>query len=270
MRRRIIHLIFVVACVVLSTAVAYGQGGTSSSLSGKVVDASGAAVPGARVDAKSKGTGAVYNAVTTAQGTFSIPALNPGTYTVTVSLSGFKTVVLNDVVLNAAVPASVRATLEVGAIQEAVTVEAATEIIQTQATAISTTVEVNQIAKIPVSSRSALDFLPMLPGVNTPAGSRDSIIMGLPQNTINITLDGVNIQDNTLKTTDGFFAIVSPRLDAIEEVTLTTAAQGAESGGQGGGADPLHHPLGLQRFPRQRLSLFPARRAQRQHLLQQP
>ena len=49
-----------------------------------------------------------------------------------------------------------------------------------------------------------------------------------------ITLDGVNIQDNTLKTTDGFFAIVSPRLDAIEEVTLTRAAQGAEASGQGG------------------------------------
>ena len=46
---------------------------------------------------------------------------------------------------------------------------------------------------------------------------------------INITLDGVNIQDNTLRTTDGFFAIVSPRLDAIEEVTVTTAAQGADS-----------------------------------------
>ena len=46
---------------------------------------------------------------------------------------------------------------------------------------------------------------------------------------INITLDGVNIQDNTLRSTDGFFAIVSPRLDAIEEVTVTTAAQGADS-----------------------------------------
>jgi hypothetical protein len=61
------------------------------------------AIPGASVDATNKGTGAVDNSVTTDQGTFSIPALNPGTYTVTVSLQGFKTVVLNDVVLNAAV-----------------------------------------------------------------------------------------------------------------------------------------------------------------------
>jgi hypothetical protein len=43
----------------------------------------------------------------------------------------------------------------------------------------------------------------------------------------------VNVQDNTLRSTDGFFAIVNPRLDAMEEVTVTTAAQGADAGGQG-------------------------------------
>ena len=47
---------------------------------------------------------------------------------------------------------------------------------------------------------------------------------------INITLDGINIQDNTLRTTDGFFSIVSPRLDAIEEVSVTTAGQSADAG----------------------------------------
>ncbi len=48
-----------------------------------------------------------------------------------------------------------------------------------------------------------------------------------------MTLDGVNIQDNTLKTTDGFFALVSPRIDAIEEITFSTAASGAENTGSG-------------------------------------
>src|SRR5207244_1882741 len=72
-----------------------------------------------------------------------------------------------------------------------------------------------------------------MPGVTTANGNRQSIINGLPRGTINITLDGVNIQDNTNRSTDGFFAIVSPRLDAIEEVTVQTAAQGADAGGQG-------------------------------------
>jgi hypothetical protein len=69
--------------------------------------------------------------------------------------------------------------------------------------------------------------------VTTPGGTRDSIVNGLPQSTINMTLDGVNIQDNTLKYTDGFFAIVGPRLDAVEEISFTTAASGAESTGSG-------------------------------------
>ena len=78
-----------------------------------------------------------------------------------------------------------------------------------------------------------MDFVNLLPGVSTPSGNRDATINGLPRGTINITLDGVNIQDNTLRSTDGFFAIVSPRLDAIEEVTVQTATQGADSSGQG-------------------------------------
>jgi hypothetical protein len=72
--------------------------------------------------------------------------------------------------------------------------------------------------------------------VNTPAGTRNSTVNGLPQSTINITIDGMSAQDNHLKGEfggDGFFARVSPRIDAIEEVTVSTAAQGAESTGQG-------------------------------------
>ncbi len=63
------------------------------------------------------------------------------------------------------------------------------------------------------------------------------MINGLPQSQINITLDGINVQDNTLKGDrggDGFFAIVDPRIDAVDEVTVSMAGIGAESSGQGG------------------------------------
>jgi hypothetical protein len=110
-----------------------------------------------------------------------------------------------------------------------VVVSSSSEVVQTQSSTISSTINANQIIKLPLTSRSAMDFVTFLPGVATPGGNRQSQINGLPRGMINITLDGVNIQDNTLRTTDGFFSIVSPRLDAIEEVTVTTAAQGTES-----------------------------------------
>jgi len=213
-------------------ALAQG-GGATTSLSGTVTDTSGAIIPGANVSVKSNATSTAFNAVTNESGFFTVPSIDPGSYTVTVTLMGFKTAVLNDVRVSAATPATIKVALEVGGLEETVVVQAGSEIIQTQSAAVTSTIDTNQILKLPTGSRSALEFVTSLPGVNTPAGSRDSTINGLPQSSINITIDGVSAQDNWLKTTDGFFARVSPRLDAIEEVTVSSAAQDAANTGQG-------------------------------------
>jgi hypothetical protein len=212
---------------------AYAQGSSTASISGVVVDSSGGVIPGADVLVKNNGTAETFVTVTSTQGVFSVPSLITGTYTVTVSLQGFKTGVLNNVVLNAGVPASVRAVLKVGGIAEQVVVQSNAELVQTQSATISTTLDTRQVMNLPLSSRNAGDFITFLTGVQTAGGSRDSIVSGLPQSTINMTLDGVNIQDNTNKTTDGFFAIVGPRIDAVEEITFTTVAGGADSSGMG-------------------------------------
>jgi hypothetical protein len=221
--------------VAMGSTLAYAQGGsTSAPLTGTVVDSSGAGVPGASIVVRNEGTGATYQAVSGDKGTFAVPALQAGTYTVTVSLPGFKQVAIKGLKILAATPAEVRATLEVGGVEETVTVEGTgAPLVQTQSTAISTTVEVGQINNLPVPSRNALEFLIGTPGVSTPGGTRDSIVSGLDQSAINITIDGMSVQDNYLKTTDGYFARLSPRLDAVEEVTVTTAAGGAETSGQG-------------------------------------
>jgi hypothetical protein len=212
---------------------AYAQGATTQTLSGTVVDASGAVIPGADVTAKHNGTGITNATVSNSEGLFSIPSLPIGTYTVTVTLQGFKTVVIQNVVLSSASVATVKATMEIGGVTEQVTVSSSSEIVQTQSSTVAQTINTTQITKLPLTSRSAMDFVNFLPGVSTANGNRQAVINGLPRGTINITLDGVNVQDNTLRTTDGFFAIVSPRLDAIEEVTVSTAAQGAGDAGQG-------------------------------------
>ena len=226
----------VVAGVLLSlslTTGVYGQGASTAAISGVVVDADRAVIPGADVVVTNKATGETFNTVTSEQGVFSVPSLVTGTYTVSIVLTGFKTALFDNVVVNAGVPASLRATLEVGALAEQVIVQSTAELVQTQSATVTTTLDTREVASLPLSSRSAFDFVVFLPGTSTAGGSRESLINGLPQGTINITLDGVNIQDNTNRTTDGFFAIVAPRLDAVEEITVSTAAQGAEGTGMG-------------------------------------
>jgi hypothetical protein len=223
----------VVAALALGAPATFAQGGATSALSGTVTDTSGAVVPGASVTVKNMATNAASEAVTNSEGQFTVPALNAGRYSVIVSLSGFKTVTVNDVVVNAGVPAGVTVKMEIGGIEEQVVVTGGSEIVATQSSTVSTTLSSKQIQSLPLTSRNGLDFVVNLPGVNTPGTARNSTVNGLPQGAINITLDGISIQDNFLKTSDGFFARVQPRLDAIEEVTVTSAANGADSGGQG-------------------------------------
>ena len=88
---------------------------------------------------KNNATGLTSNAVTSGRGTFTIPALQAGKYTATVTLSGFKTAVVPNIVLNTDTPGSIRVSLELGALEETVVVQGGTEIVQTQASRISTT-----------------------------------------------------------------------------------------------------------------------------------
>ncbi|MGB2714931.1 MAG: TonB-dependent receptor [Vicinamibacterales bacterium] len=232
MRHRLVGWMAALVCVIALTlhpTPAFAQGGTTSTLSGIVIDSAGAVVPGADVVIQHNATGVTTTGVSNEQGAFSFPGLPVGTYTVTVTLTGFKKFVANDVLLTSGAPGSVKAVMELGGVEETITVSSASEIVQTQSTTISATINSSQILKLPLTTRAALDFVTFLPGVITPGGNRQSMINGLPQGMINITLDGVNVQDNTLRSTDGFFAIVNPRLDAIEEVTVTTAAQGSDS-----------------------------------------
>jgi hypothetical protein len=222
-------LVLALAVCVFSPQYASAQGSGTTSLSGVVTDADGGVIPGATVVVKNDATGASYEAISTSSGAYNVPAIDPGTYSITVSLSGFKTAVVNNVRVLTATPASVNVKLEVGALSETVEVVASSTLVQTQSTAVTSTIAIEQLKQLPLVSRNALYSLAFLPGVETAGGPRGAIISGLPNNTINITIDGISTS-NQLQNTDGFFSMVTPRLDAIEEITLTGATPGAGGG----------------------------------------
>ena len=229
----IVLLAFALALV---SATAYAQGASSTtSLTGMVVDKDGGVIPGASVVVKNNATGVSQTTITNATGVYSFPTLEPGTYSVTITLQGFKTAEIKEARLLAATPGSIRTVLEIGQLSETVEVKAATDLVRTQTPSVSSTISTEFISTMPRSDRNVLSFLIFLPGVQTSGGagnSRGSTIAGLPQNTLNISIDGINTGNN-LQSTDGFFTLVTPRPDSVEEVTLTTAASGADSSGQG-------------------------------------
>ena len=211
----------------------FAQTGSTGSLSGTVMDPKGAVVAGAAVKVVSKATGQEFNSQTTEDGTFTIPTLTAGIYTATVTASGFKQSVVTDIKIDVGKPSSVNVELEIGAANEIVTVVGGGELLQTQTATVGTTLTGRQITDLPTASRDALDLVLALPGTTTPGRPRTSSVNGLPKGALNITLDGINVQDNLLKSNDGFFTYVRPRTDAISEVTVSTSNPGSESSAEG-------------------------------------
>jgi hypothetical protein len=233
MKHSLLEVAASLMCLALFSVMTFGQASSTSSLSGLVTDPTGAVVPSASITVRNNATGQEFKANTASNGTFTIPALGAGIYTVTVEVQGFKKSVVSDVKIDAATPASVNVALEVGEQSETVVVQGGAEVLQTQSANISTTITGRQITELPFTSRDALDLVLLLPGTSTPGRPRTSTVNGLPKGALNITMDGINIQDNTLKSSDGFFTYIRPRIDAVEEVTLSTATPGAESSSEG-------------------------------------
>src|SRR5580765_5840760 len=215
---------------------AFAQGGTTSAtLSGVVKDKDGT-VAGATVVVKKAATGETIGPVVTNEnGQYSFPGLAPGQYTVTISMNNYKTVEVK-VELNAGMTQCINTTLEIGKREEIVNVTSGSDLVRTETPTVSQTVNANFIQTLPRNDRNALSFLIFLPGVTTVGGGGgnrfNTAIAGLANNLFNITIDGIT-NSNLLQATDGFFSLVVPRLDAVEEVTLTTASAGADASGQG-------------------------------------
>ena len=233
MRNYLPRFVFVLAIVVVFSLSAFAQTTTSGSLTGTVVDPHSAVVPGASVVVKNEATGVESTVTTSDNGAFTVPALSTGLYTVTITHSGFKQSVVTGVKIDVGQPSSIAVSLEVGAPTEVVTVVGGGELLQTQSANVANTITGRQITDLPYASRNALDVVLFLPGTATVGRPRQSTVNGLPQGSLNITLDGVNVQDNLLKNSDGFFTYIQPKTDAIQEVTSSTATPGAESNAEG-------------------------------------
>jgi hypothetical protein len=220
------------AALLLCVAALFSQGNTAS-LDGTVTDQSGAAVPGADITVINLATDQAFRTKTNDRGEWVLPSMPAAQYRLTAAKQGFKLGVAPSIVMSAGVPASVNLRLEIGASTETVEVVGGAEIVQATSAAISNTISGRQIFELPFATRNAVELLVTQPGVQTPTNPRSSSVNGLPRGALNVSIDGMNAQDNLLKSSDGFFSYVYPSVDALDELTVTTSAAGADSSGQG-------------------------------------
>ncbi len=220
--------------LVFSNVAANAQGGSTGSIAGTVADQSGAVVANASILVKNNDTGQQFTTVTSGGGTFNVPSLGTGVYTLAITAAGFKQAIIKDAKVDVGKVSSINVALEVGQASESITVVGeSAELLQTQSATVGQTITGRQIIEQPQASRDGLDLVTLLPGVQTTGRPRTSTINGLPKGAINITLDGVDVQDNLISSSDGFFTFIRPRIDAVEEVTVSTATPGADTSGDG-------------------------------------
>lgn len=232
-------LLFVLGLVSAFSFSIFAQA-TSGSLVGLVSDASGA-IAGATVIITDTQTSRERTVTTESNGTFSIPQLEFGVYKVTITSAGFKTFTATDLKIDAGREYSLNAVLEIGAVSEEVTVVAGADVINSSNAELSTTVSPQQIRELPLNGRNPLALLNLQAGANPTTNS----INGQRSSSTTITRDGLNVQDNFIRT--GAFVSDQPTVDDTGEFTVITQNAGVEQGG-GSSMVQLTTPRGGSKF----------------------
>jgi len=229
--RLILMMVLVLAC-------GRGWAQTTGSLLGLITDQNGAVVPSATVRVTDTDTGFTKNTVSTAEGTYLVPLLPVGHYSVAVEASGFKSFTRTDVLVPVAQNIRVDVHLQVGGVDQMITVEGNAINIETTNATLGQTIDTARLNSLPLNGRNALDFLQTLPGVavsNTPtyvtwARSGPSFsISGSRTDFGNLMLDGTTFTDAISNTSQNL-----PTVDALQEFRVLTDSYGAEYGRAGG------------------------------------
>jgi hypothetical protein len=231
-RRSNLHtLLFSVLVVLGICSVAISQT-VSTRVSGTVKDVAGATVPGAKVTLIDASTKDQKSATTNEEGNFSITDVRPGTYMVTVEGAGFKKLQVSNIEAHVDIPVVLNGlVLEPGGVTETVAVTAteAQSLIRSEDAKLSTTIDVRQVQDLPLNGRNPINLAGGMAGVNTNTNIRQSSINGLRGSFSNITWDGIEINDNLVRT-DSLFGVNTPSVAGVAEFTLTTQNAGADEG----------------------------------------
>jgi Carboxypeptidase regulatory-like domain/TonB dependent receptor len=222
--------------VLLACVSAFAQQ-TTGTITGRVVDQQGAAIPGATITAKNLANGFTRTEVSDSEGVYRLAALPVGIYEVNAELSGFSTVSKKDVEVNVAQVVAVEFAMKVAALAETVNVTGATPLIQTTASGVGAIVDVKRIENLPLNGRQFANLAATVPGVGlsfhsdpTKSTQYAPLVNGGAGRNINYQIDGGDNNDDTV----GGLLQQFP-LEAVQEFNFQTQRFKAEYGRSNGG-----------------------------------
>jgi hypothetical protein len=225
-------LVMLLACLSLPAWSQQFQG----SFTGTVTDQSGGVVPGVKVTATERGTGFSRSAVTLDDGSYTIPLLPPGNYQLTAEKEGFAKASQGPVPLSVDQHPKIDFQMKVGAQTTTVNVEAAPPVLDTQSSAVGTTIEQQKVGQLPLNGRHFLELTLFTPGVVPGTdGSENSTrggainVNGMRETMNTFLLDGM---DNTSIGVGTF--VVTPPVDSVQEFRMETGMYEAKFGSQAG------------------------------------
>ncbi len=225
MRQKSIAAYLILSLVALLAASALLADGTLlGTIGGRVLDQDGKALPGATVEVTSTTKGFQRTAVSDAGGAFVFPLLQPGVYSVRVSLAGFQSFEAKEVVVSADKTTSIGSSLSLAAATEAVTVVGEAPLVDKTNTSATTTVDSTLTQKLAIG-RSYQTLILSAPGVTNLNGSGNPNSHGALNSTNLFLFDGVDTTDTTTGTFGQNF-----NYEAIQEVAITTTGVSAEYG----------------------------------------
>jgi hypothetical protein len=199
---------------------------TTGDLLGVVRDSSGAVLPGVTVSVTGPNIPRAQTTITSENGSYRIGNLPPGTYTLTLELSGFRTSVLEGLRVNVGATLEQNVGLEIGQMAESVTVTGESPVVDTTSNEVGTTFDKDWVSNAPSRRFGFYDLVAMAPGsVKGSDESRRSMSFGGSFDENAFQLDGVNVTDNFFS--EGFS---EPNPDAIDEVEVLSLGAPAEYG----------------------------------------
>jgi Carboxypeptidase regulatory-like domain/TonB-dependent Receptor Plug Domain len=222
----------------------------TATLSGTVTDSSGAVIPNATITLTQTTTNAARTVQSDQSGNYSVTSLPAGTYTVSVSSSGFESYLARNVVLNVAEKHGLNIQLKPGSTSTTVTVEAAAVSVDTESSAQAGTISGVQIRELELAGRNFQQLVTLQPGVvsqvgdETGAGATQMSVNGARATANNWTIDGSDINDSGSNGT----VINAPNVDAIQEFTLARGNYDAGYGRSGGGQIVVATKAGTSTF----------------------